>query len=157
MLGMAKKAPEPVAAPTSAQDQIRGYVDSVFEYATKAAENYRDQLIMNALKSLEVGMSATQADMLAKQHGHHIAVQQSIANAGTALTGPLKEMRNRMERDKLESPEALAAKFAPQVEALSATASKPKPVKLKPQPDDDGDVVTLTKEVEKAISPKAKK
>ena len=152
----AKQEPQP-QAPASAQEQIRAYVDSVFEYATKAAENYRDQLIMNALKSLEVGMSATQADMLQKQHGHHVAVQQSIANAGAALSQPLAEMRDRMERDKLESPEALAKKFAPQVQAISSAATKPKPVTLKPQEAEDGDVVTLTKEVEKAVSPKAKK
>ena len=153
LLGMAKKAPAPAAPPT-AQEQIRAYVDGVFEYATKAAEQYRDQLIMNALKSLEVGMSATQADMLQKQEGHHVAVRQSIANAGTALTTPLQEMRQRMERERLDSPEALAKKFAPHVQALGET-QRPKPVTLK-EPEGKAEILELTEEVKKAVAPKPK-
>ncbi len=149
MLGMAKKQPAP-PEPKGHKEQLNEFLQGAFVQENKRAEGGRNENLEALLQGVVMGAQVAEAAIRRALEGNYRAMQQSIGNEMAELMAPVEALRKQMQQDRMQSPEAVAAKFA---SAAAAPVQRPKPVTLK---DPEGDVVALTKEVEKAVAPEKK-
>ena len=148
MFNVAKKQPQP-EAPKSEAEQLNDFLQGEWVQKSKRAEDGRNEGLEDMLRGIIMGGQLAEATIRRALEGNYRAMQQSIGIQMKELMAPVEALRQQMQQDRMQSPEALAAKFASGV----APAQRPKPVTLK---EPEGEVVDLDK-VGKIIAPEKPK